>query len=100
MRSIAPTDILQWIADHTNKVTAKETANRFVVEHKVYGRQQFVNTMIANFRKLGWVEDVERCTGCEKCDGCGRALTRGQKNRPLVITEKGLEVLAKHNAGN
>lgn len=51
-----------------------------VPESVLYGRQRPISSAIASLRSRGYVSDVSR-----RCDHCGSALTRGDRNVPLTV---------------
>jgi hypothetical protein len=79
--------VLMFIHEYSGKVTGIDVAMAFPVESKIYGRQQFTSALIARFRHAGFIKD------CDRCQCCKRALTRGERNVPLHITEKGIQYL-------
>jgi hypothetical protein len=85
-------DVLEYIRD-ADGVTGAELADIFPVESMTYGRQRYTSTLIARYRSAGFIED------CSRCETCKRALTRGLRNVPLIITEKGREYLRRANRG-
>lgn len=65
------------------RTTGIDVANHFPVESKTYGRQQATSTVIAEARRRKLLKDVKRC------DKCGCALTRGNRNVTLKLTKQG-----------
>lgn len=82
--------MLRQIEAQSGTVTARELMRWFGEDSVVYGQQQRVNTLIANYRRAGFLEDV-----AERCTCCGAAKTRGIRNQPLTITDKGRAFLAQ-----
>jgi hypothetical protein len=68
----------QYIREHPG-CTQKQIAAAFPNNNKLYGSHKFVASAVTELRRMGKVEDVERC------DKCGRAMTRGRPNAPLYI---------------
>lgn len=68
--------------------TGKDAANHFKVESKTYGRQQATATAISELRSKGLVVD------CPRCPECGKAQSRGIRNKPLYLTLAGRQFVA------
>lgn len=67
-------------------ITTPQLALRFAKffrKSALYGAHRNVSTIIAELRSAGIVEDTERC------EHCGRSLTRGRRNVPLYLTARG-----------
>ena len=54
----------------------------------LYGYQRRVSSAIVSLRRLGYLNDVTR-----RCRVCHCALTRRNRNVPLVVTDKGIAYL-------
>lgn len=67
--------------------TMPEVAAHYPVESKTYGRQRAVSAAIARLRKRGLLLDC-----AHRCDHCGAAKTRGQRNVPLYATNENIVV--------
>jgi hypothetical protein len=53
-----------------------------------------VSHSVARLRRQGIIQDVGK-----RCEHCQRALTRGQKNVPLLLTDYGMSVYLQQNRG-
>lgn len=60
--------------------TMKALAAQLPVDDKMYGRQKAVASSIARLRRKGLLKDVT-----ERCDACGCAQTRGNRNVELFV---------------
>ena len=78
-------DVLCYVVSNPG-CTGAQVAAAIGYDHPLYGRHHAVSQALVSLRKGGYLND------CARCAHCGGATSRGQRNVPLVPTQKAQEL--------